>query len=152
MPTFVSRLAMGFMSDCKWREIEKSITVCYIPTNICIIFPTAIMWHISPAMIICFASLSYWGATRRYCAYAVKNIEVNFIFLARFSVSLRCQNSCDMKRLKWILFTILFPPLSVVGYGMKRIAIVLLLTLLGWLPGIVAAFIVQSGDIPEDTI
>ncbi len=57
-----------------------------------------------------------------------------------------------MSRLKWILFTVLCPPLSVVGYGLKRILIVLLLTLLGWIPGIVAAFIVQHGDIPEDTI
>ncbi len=57
-----------------------------------------------------------------------------------------------MIRLKVILVTILCPPLMVVGYGMKRFLIVLLLTLLGWLPGVIASFIVQSGSIPEDTI
>lgn len=57
-----------------------------------------------------------------------------------------------MSRLKWILFTVLCPPLSVVGYGMRNILLVLLLTLLGWLPGVVASFIIQAGDIPEDTI
>ncbi|MBQ8564818.1 MAG: YqaE/Pmp3 family membrane protein [Bacteroidaceae bacterium] len=57
-----------------------------------------------------------------------------------------------MTRLKVILVTLLCPPLMVVGYGMRNIMLVLLLTLLGWLPGIVASFIIQSGDIPEDTI
>ncbi|MBO7291734.1 MAG: YqaE/Pmp3 family membrane protein [Bacteroidaceae bacterium] len=57
-----------------------------------------------------------------------------------------------MSQIKWIILTICCPPLSVVGYGMRNILIVSLLTLLGWIPGIVAAFIVQHGDIPEDTI
>lgn len=57
-----------------------------------------------------------------------------------------------MSRLKWILFTVLCPPLSVVGYGMRSILLVLLLTILGWIPGVVAAFVVQHGDMPEDTI
>ncbi|MBP3350230.1 MAG: YqaE/Pmp3 family membrane protein [Bacteroidaceae bacterium] len=57
-----------------------------------------------------------------------------------------------MTRLKIILVTFLCPPLMVVGYGMRNILLVLLLTLLGWLPGVVASFIIQAGDIPEDTI
>lgn len=57
-----------------------------------------------------------------------------------------------MTRLKIILVTLLCPPLMVVGYGMRNILLVLLLTLLGWLPGVVASFIIQAGDIPENTI
>ena len=57
-----------------------------------------------------------------------------------------------MSRLKWILFTIICPPLSVVGYGMRNILMVLVLTIMGWLPGVVAAFIIQHGNMPEDTI
>ncbi|MBR5002622.1 MAG: YqaE/Pmp3 family membrane protein [Bacteroidaceae bacterium] len=57
-----------------------------------------------------------------------------------------------MSQIKWIILTICCPPLSVVGYGMRNILIVSLLTLLGWIPGIVAAFIVQHSNIPEDTI
>lgn len=57
-----------------------------------------------------------------------------------------------MIRLKVILVTILCPPLMVVGFGMRKILLVSVLTLLGWLPGIVASFVVQSGSIPEDTI
>ena len=57
-----------------------------------------------------------------------------------------------MTQLKVILVTLLCPPLMVVGYGMKRFLIVLLLTLMGWLPGVIASFIVQAGPFPEDTI
>lgn len=53
---------------------------------------------------------------------------------------------------KQLLLTLILPPLSVVGYGCKNILIVTILTLLGWLPGVIAAIIVQMGDMPEDTI
>lgn len=41
-----------------------------------------------------------------------------------------------------VIFAIIFPPLAVVGYGCGSILIVLILTIAGWIPGIIAALII----------
>lgn len=43
-----------------------------------------------------------------------------------------------------VLLAILFPPLSVVDRGCGSILIVLILTLLGWIPGVIAALIILN--------
>lgn len=42
---------------------------------------------------------------------------------------------------RW-LFCLLLPPLAVIDQGFKRFLLVTLLTLLGWIPGVIAAFII----------
>ena len=42
------------------------------------------------------------------------------------------------------MLAILFPPLSVVDRGCGSILIVLILTLLGWVPGVIAALIILN--------
>lgn len=41
-----------------------------------------------------------------------------------------------------VLFAILFPPLAVIGKGCGSIIIVFLLTLCGWVPGVIAALVI----------
>ncbi|MBO5820714.1 MAG: YqaE/Pmp3 family membrane protein [Alistipes sp.] len=43
-----------------------------------------------------------------------------------------------------VLLAILFPPLAVVDQGCGSIVIVFLLTLLGWVPGVLAALIILN--------
>ncbi len=43
-----------------------------------------------------------------------------------------------------VLLAILFPPLSVIDKGCGSILIVLILTLLGWIPGVIAALIILN--------
>lgn len=43
-----------------------------------------------------------------------------------------------------VLLAILFPPLAVVDRGCGSVLIVLLLTLCGWVPGVIAALIVLN--------
>lgn len=43
-----------------------------------------------------------------------------------------------------VLLAILFPPLSVIDRGCGSILIVLILTLLGWIPGVIAALIILN--------
>ncbi|MFD0860979.1 YqaE/Pmp3 family membrane protein [Sungkyunkwania multivorans] len=43
-----------------------------------------------------------------------------------------------------VLLAIVFPPLSVIGKGCGSILIVLLLTLCGWIPGVIAALIILN--------
>lgn len=43
-----------------------------------------------------------------------------------------------------VLAAILFPPLSVYDRGCGSILIVLLLTLIGWVPGVIAALIILN--------
>ena len=46
-----------------------------------------------------------------------------------------------------VLLAILFPPLSVIDRGCGSILIVLILTLMGWIPGVIAALIIlNKGD------
>ena len=41
-----------------------------------------------------------------------------------------------------VLLSILFPPLAVIDKGCGSIVIVLILTLCGWIPGVIAALII----------
>jgi len=43
-----------------------------------------------------------------------------------------------------ILLAILFPPLAVIDKGCGSILIVLILTCLGWIPGVIAALIILN--------
>ncbi|MBA3985397.1 MAG: YqaE/Pmp3 family membrane protein [Flavobacteriales bacterium] len=43
-----------------------------------------------------------------------------------------------------VILAIVFPPLSVVDKGCGSILIVLILTILGWVPGIIAALIILN--------
>ncbi|MBR2026227.1 MAG: YqaE/Pmp3 family membrane protein [Alistipes sp.] len=43
-----------------------------------------------------------------------------------------------------ILLAIFLPPLAVADKGLGSVIIVLLLTLIGWLPGVIAAFLVLN--------
>lgn len=44
-----------------------------------------------------------------------------------------------------VLLAIFFPPLSVIGKGCGSIVIVLLLTLCGWVPGVIGALVILNG-------
>jgi len=43
-----------------------------------------------------------------------------------------------------VLLAIILPPLAVIDKGCGSIVIVLLLTLLGWIPGVIAALIILN--------
>ena len=43
-----------------------------------------------------------------------------------------------------VLLCILFPPLAVIDYGCGSVLIVFLLTLAGWVPGVIAALIIVN--------
>tara|TARA_R100000789_G_scaffold18089_1_gene21020 strand:- start:668 stop:826 length:159 start_codon:yes stop_codon:yes gene_type:complete len=43
-----------------------------------------------------------------------------------------------------VILSILFPPLAVYDKGCGSIIIVLILTLLGWIPGVIAALIILN--------
>jgi uncharacterized membrane protein YqaE (UPF0057 family) len=43
-----------------------------------------------------------------------------------------------------VLLSILFPPLAVIDKGCGSILIVLLLTICGWIPGVIAALIILN--------
>ena len=43
-----------------------------------------------------------------------------------------------------VLICILFPPLAVIDYGCGSVLIVFLLTLAGWVPGVIAALIIVN--------
>ncbi|WP_189606344.1 YqaE/Pmp3 family membrane protein [Salinimicrobium marinum] len=43
-----------------------------------------------------------------------------------------------------VLLSILFPPLAVIDKGCGSVLIVLILTLLGWIPGVLAALIILN--------
>ena len=43
-----------------------------------------------------------------------------------------------------VLLSILFPPLAVIDKGCGSIIIVLLLTLCGWVPGVIAALVILN--------
>ncbi len=48
-----------------------------------------------------------------------------------------------------VLLSILFPPLAVYDRGCGSILIVLILTLLGWVPGVIAALIILNRPANE---
>ncbi|MFV8836773.1 YqaE/Pmp3 family membrane protein [Salinimicrobium soli] len=43
-----------------------------------------------------------------------------------------------------VILSILFPPLAVIDKGCGSVLIVLILTLLGWIPGVLAALIILN--------
>lgn len=43
-----------------------------------------------------------------------------------------------------VILAVIFPPLAVIGKGCGSIIIVFLLTLLGWIPGVIAALIILN--------
>ncbi|WP_348714158.1 YqaE/Pmp3 family membrane protein [Tenacibaculum sp. 190130A14a] len=45
-----------------------------------------------------------------------------------------------------VLLAIFFPPLSVIGYGCGSIVIVFLLTLCGWVPGVIGALVILNSS------
>ncbi len=44
-----------------------------------------------------------------------------------------------------VLLCILLPPLAVLDYGCGSVVIVTLLTLVGWVPGLIAAIVICNG-------
>lgn len=45
-----------------------------------------------------------------------------------------------------VLLSIICPPLAVIDQGCGSIVIVLILTVLGWIPGVLAALIILNGS------
>ena len=45
-----------------------------------------------------------------------------------------------------VLLAIFFPPLSVLGYGIGSFVIVAILTVIGWVPGVIAALVILNRD------
>lgn len=45
-----------------------------------------------------------------------------------------------------VIFSILFPPLAVIDKGCGSVLIVLLLTIAGWIPGVLAALIILNRE------
>lgn len=43
-----------------------------------------------------------------------------------------------------VILAIIFPPLAVIGHGCGSIIIVFILTLFGWVPGVIAALIILN--------
>jgi len=43
-----------------------------------------------------------------------------------------------------VILSILFPPLAVIDKGCGSVLIVLILTVLGWIPGVIAALIILN--------
>lgn len=48
-----------------------------------------------------------------------------------------------------ILLTLIVPPLTVMDRGCGATLLVLMLTMIGWVPGVIAAFIMQMMDTPR---
>lgn len=45
-----------------------------------------------------------------------------------------------------VLLAIIFPPLAVIDRGCGSVAIVFILTLMGWVPGVIAALIILNNN------
>lgn len=45
-----------------------------------------------------------------------------------------------------VILAIIFPPLAVLDYGCGSVLIVFILTLLGWIPGVIAALIILNRE------
>jgi len=43
-----------------------------------------------------------------------------------------------------VILAVIFPPLSVIGRGCGSVIIVFLLTLAGWVPGVIAALVILN--------
>lgn len=69
---------------------------------------------------------------------------VTFYRLARLIGEFINQSSITLMSFLRVLLAILFPPLAVIGKGCGSFLIVLLLTLCGWVPGVIAALIILN--------
>ena len=49
-----------------------------------------------------------------------------------------------------VILAILFPPLAVIDYGCGSVLIVFLLTLCGWVPGVIGALIILNNTTKAD--
>ncbi len=49
-----------------------------------------------------------------------------------------------------VILAILFPPLAVIDYGCGSVLIVFLLTLCGWVPGVIGALIILNNTTKDD--
>ncbi len=45
-----------------------------------------------------------------------------------------------------VILAIIFPPLAVIGRGCGSVLIVFLLTLCGWVPGVIAALVILNNN------
>jgi uncharacterized membrane protein YqaE (UPF0057 family) len=54
-----------------------------------------------------------------------------------------CKPNLNMSFLR-VLLAIIFPPLAVIGKGCGSFLIVFLLTLCGWVPGVIAALVILN--------
>ena len=45
-----------------------------------------------------------------------------------------------------VILSIIFPPLAVIDKGCGSIVIVFILTIMGWIPGVIAALIILNKD------
>ena len=60
-----------------------------------------------------------------------------------YQISYLCQKSLILSFWR-VLLSIIFPPLAVIDQGCGSIIIVFLLTLCGWVPGIIAALVILN--------
>lgn len=44
-----------------------------------------------------------------------------------------------------VIFAIIFPPLAIIDKGCGSVLIILLLTLCGWVPGVIGALVILNG-------
>ena len=44
-----------------------------------------------------------------------------------------------------VILAIIFPPLAIIDKGCGSVLIILLLTLCGWVPGVIGALVIQNG-------
>jgi uncharacterized membrane protein YqaE (UPF0057 family) len=75
--------------------------------------------------------------------FLYKAIELP-IFLehnSNFYFSYLCQKKMSLWR---VLLSVLFPPLAVIDKGCGSVLIVIILTVLGWIPGVIAALIILN--------
>jgi len=65
--------------------------------------------------------------------YICSHLEIKYFTFAKKKMSL------------WrVLLSILFPPLAVIDKGCGSVLIVIILTVLGWIPGVIAALIILN--------
>jgi uncharacterized membrane protein YqaE (UPF0057 family) len=62
------------------------------------------------------------------------------VIFVRYKILYLCSNMSIWR----VLLSILFPPLAVIDKGCGSVLIVLILTLLGWIPGVLAALIILN--------
>ena len=60
-----------------------------------------------------------------------------------YQISYLCQKSLILSFWR-VLLSIIFPPLAVIDQGCGSIIIVFLLTLCGWVPGVIAALVILN--------